>query len=306
MVAQSPLSTSSGIAGTPAASALAPRVSLLTKTVRLARRKPLGTIALLIIVLVWLVAVFAPWISHYYWRDSLNGPRLTAPNSRFWFGTDAVGRDVFSRVVWGARLSLTVSFVATALGIGIGSLIGVLSGYYMGIFDLSLQRVLDGFQALPVLVLLMVIVAVFGAKLYVVVLALMVVTIPASSRVVRSTVIGVRQNAYIESAKAIGAGDLRIILRYIAPNSFAPIVVLAALLLGSNLLVQAALSFLGLTSSEYPDWGGMLNAGARQYMVTAPWLAFAPGIAIALTVFAYNILGDTLRDILDPRLRGGR
>jgi peptide/nickel transport system permease protein len=134
----------------------------------------------------------------------------------------------------------------------------------------------------------------------------MVITIPASSRIIRSTVIAVREHAYIEAARAVGAGHPRIIARYIIPNSFAPVVVLAALLLGSNLLVQAALSFLGLTSSEYPDWGGMLNAGARQYMVTAPWLVFAPGLAIALTVFAYNILGDTLRDLLDPRLRGGR
>jgi len=306
MVAQGPASKSIGVLDTFAASVLAPRVSLLARIGRLARRKPLGTVAFLIIVFVWLVAAFAPAISHYYWRDSLNGPRLTAPNSRFWFGTDYVGRDVFSRIVWGARLSLTVSFVATALGMGFGSLFGVLSGYFLGVFDLLFQRVLDAFQALPVLVLLMVIVAVFGAQLYVVALALMVITIPASSRIVRSTVIGVRQNAYVESARAVGAGHPRIILRYIAPNSFAPVVVLAALQLGSNLLVQAALSFLGLTSSEYPDWGGMLNAGARAYMVTAPWLAFAPGIAIALTVFAYNIMGDTLRDILDPRLRGGR
>ncbi|HZQ35074.1 MAG TPA: ABC transporter permease, partial [Dehalococcoidia bacterium] len=234
------------------------------------------------------------------------GPRLTAPNGHFWFGTDFVGRDVFSRVVWGARLSLTISFAATALGIGFGSLVGILSGYFLGTVDLIVQRILDAFQALPVLVLLMVIVAVFGAQLYVVMLALMVITIPASSRIVRSTVIAVREHAYIEAAKAVGAGHPRIILRYIIPNSFAPVIVLAALQLGSNLLVQAALSFLGLTSSEYPDWGGMLNAGARQYMVTAPWLVFAPGLAIALTVFAYNIMGDTLRDLLDPRLRGGR
>ena len=152
----------------------------------------------------------------------------------------------------------------------------------------------------------MVIVAVFGTKLYVVAMALMVITIPISSRIVHSTVIAVRENAYVESARALGAGHLLIIVRHIAPNSFTPIVVLVAFQLGANLLVQAALSFLGLVSSEYPDWGSMLNAGARQYMVTAPWLAFAPGIAIALTVFAYNIMGDTLRDVLDPRLRGGR
>lgn len=306
MTAQSPASKSGEAAGALPGVALARRPSFLARALATARRKPLGTIALVIIVFVWLVAAFAPQISHYYWRDSLNGPRLTAPNGRFWFGTDFVGRDVFSRVVWGARMSLTVSFIATFLGIGCGSIVGLLSGYFLGVVDLLVQRVLDAFQALPVLVLLMVIVAVFGTELYVLALALMVITIPASSRIVRSTVIAVREHAYIESARAVGASHLRIITRHVAPNSFAPVIVLAAFLLGSNLLVQAALSFLGLTSSEYPDWGGMLNAGARQYMVTAPWLAFAPGIAIALTVFSYNILGDTLRDILDPRLRGGR
>jgi peptide/nickel transport system permease protein len=306
MVAQTPLSESSSVAGRGEFSVLASRSSAATRALRLARRKPVGTISLLILLAVWLVAAFAPQISHYYWKDSLNGPRLTGPNSGFWFGTDYAGRDVFSRVVWGARMSLTVSFIATALGIAFGSMLGVVSGYFLGVFDLLLQRVLDAFQALPVLVLLMVIVAVFGPQLYVVALALMVITVPGSSRIVRSTVISVREHPYIESAHAIGAGHQRIILRYIVPNSFAPVIVLAALQLGSNLLVQAALSFLGLTSSQYPDWGGMLNAGARQYMVTAPWLAFAPGIAIAVTVLAYNMLGDTLRDILDPRLRGGR
>jgi peptide/nickel transport system permease protein len=306
MATQSSSSQSSGVIAAASGAMLVQRPSFLTRMARLARRKPLGAVALLIIVFVWVVAAFAPALSHYYWRDSLNGPRLTSPNAHFWFGTDFVGRDVYSRVVWGARMSLTVSFVATFLGIGCGSIIGLLSGYFLGTVDLFVQRVLDAFQALPVLVLLMVIVTVFGTELYVLALALMIITIPASSRIVRSTVIAVREHAYIESAKSIGAGHLRIILRHVAPNSFAPVIVLAAFLLGSNLLIQAALSFLGLTSSEYPDWGGMLNAGARQYMVTAPWLAFAPGLAIALTVFAYNILGDTLRDILDPRLRGGR
>jgi peptide/nickel transport system permease protein len=305
MAAQITPGGSGALVGNQELSTLAPSASLGTRALRLARRNPVGTAALLILAFVWIVAAFAPQIAHYYWKDSLNGPRLAHPNAKFWLGTDYAGRDVFSQLVWAARLSLTVSFAGTFLGIGFGSLIGVLSGYFLGLFDLLLQRVLDAFQALPVLVLLMVIVTVFGTQLYVVALALLVITVPGSSRIVRSTVISIRQNAYIESAKAIGAGHTRIILRYIIPNSFAPVVVLAALQLGGNLLIQAALSFLGLTSSQYPDWGGMLNAGARQYMVTAPWLVFAPGIAIALTVLAYNMLGDTLRDILDPRLRGG-
>lgn len=273
---------------------------------RLARHKPLGTVSVVILAVMWLTALCAPLIAPYYWRDVFNGPRLLAPNAEYWFGTDDVGRDVFSRVVWAARLSLTVSFAATVIGISIGSALGVVSGYFLGWFDLLWQRVMDAMQALPGLVLLMVIVQVVGTGLPVVAIALAVLTVPGASRIIRSSVISVRQNPYIEAARVLGANNVRIMVRHVLPNAFPPILILAALSLGGNLLLQAALSFLGLVSSEYPDWGSMLNAGARRFMESAPWLAIYPGIAIMLTVFAYNMLGDTLRDVLDPRLRSGR
>jgi peptide/nickel transport system permease protein len=273
---------------------------------RLAWHKPLGTLSVLILLVMWLSAAFAPWIAPFHWRDVLNGPRLHGPDSFYWFGTDDVGRDVFSRIVWAGRLSLTVSFAATVCGIVLGSITGVMSGYYLGWFDLVWQRIIDAMQALPGLVLLMVVVQVLGTGLPVVAIALAVLTVPGTSRIIRSAVIGIRENQYIEAARVLGAGSRRIMLRHVVPNAFPPILILAALSLGGNLLLQASLSFLGLVSSEYPDWGSMLNAGARRFMESAPWLAIFPGLAIMLTVFAYNMLGDTLRDVLDPRLRGGR
>jgi peptide/nickel transport system permease protein len=286
--------------------ASASSISLLRRLGRLARRKPLGTLSVIILAVMWLTAAFAPLIAPYHWRDVLNGPRLIAPDSYYWFGTDDVGRDVFSRVVWAARLSLTVSFAATVIGTALGALLGIVSGYYLGIFDLLWQRVMDAMQALPGLVLLMVLVQVLGTGLPIVAVALAVLTVPGSSRIIRSTVIAIRANPYIEAAQVLGAGNVRIMWRHILPNAFPPIVIIAALSLGGNLLLQASLSFLGLVSSEYPDWGSMLNSGARRFMESAPWLAIFPGLAITLTVFAYNMLGDTLRDVLDPRLRSGR
>lgn len=271
---------------------------------RLAKQKPLGTVAVLILAVMWLSAAFAPVLAPFYWRDVLSGPRLHAPDSFYWFGTDDVGRDVYSRILWAGRLSLSVSFAATVIGTVIGSVTGVVSGYLLGWFDLIWQRVIDALQALPGLVLLMVVVQVLGTGLPVVAIALAVLTVPGSSRIIRSAVISIRANQYIEAANVVGAGSGRIMLRHVLPNSFPPILILAALSLGGNLLLQASLSFLGLVSSEYPDWGSMLNAGARRFMESAPWLAIFPGVAIMLTVFAYNMLGDTLRDVLDPRLRG--
>ena len=199
-----------------------------------------------------------------------------------------------------------MSFAATVLGISLGSLFGVVSGYFLGWFDLLWQRVMDAMQALPGLVLLMVIVQVLGTGLPVVAIALAVLTVPGASRIIRSSVIGVRANPYIEAAQVLGAGSLRIMWRHVVPNAFPPILIIAAIALGGNLLLQAALSFLGLVSSEYPDWGSMLKAGARRFMDSAPWLAIFIGLAILLSVCACNILGDTLCDVFDVRLRNRR
>ncbi|MGD9891353.1 MAG: ABC transporter permease [Dehalococcoidia bacterium] len=282
----------------------APSTGVVTRLGRLIVRKPLGAIAAIMLILLWLMAAFAPLIAPFAADEVFAGPRLAGPSATFWFGTDEVGRDVFSRLVYGARLSLTVSLAATTIGITIGTVLGVVSGYFLGWFDLLWQRVIDAFQAMPALVLLMVIAYVLGPKLPLVALALAVLTVPVVSRVIRASTIAVRTNAYIEASHVIGAGSPRIIIRHILPNVAPTVIVLAAISLGSNILLQSALSFLGLVSSQTPDWGGMLNLGARRYMEVQPWLAIAPGLAISITVLAYNLLGDALRDILDPRLRG--
>ncbi len=271
---------------------------------RLAARKPLGTVSVLLLTALWLMAALAPAIAPFPADKVFVGPRLAKPSATHLFGTDEVGRDVFSRVVHGSRLSLSVSVGSTALGILAGTLVGIISGYFLGLFDLLWQRVLDAFQALPALVMLMVIAYVLGPQLPLVALALAILTAPVVSRVIRASTMAVRENAYIEAAQVLGAGHPRVLLRHILPNVMPTVIVLAAIGLGSNILLQSALSFLGLVSSQTPDWGGMLNLGARRYMEVQPWLALAPGIAISLTVLAYNLLGDALRDILDPRLRG--
>jgi peptide/nickel transport system permease protein len=271
---------------------------------RTAARKPLGTVAVVVLAVLWLLAALAPVVAPFPADLVFAGPRLAEPSGAHWFGTDEVGRDVLSRLLYGARLSLSVSVGSTALGVVAGTLIGVVSGYFLGWFDLLWQRVIDALQALPALVLLMVIAYVLGPKLPLVALALAVITAPFVSRVIRASTISLRENAYIEAAQVLGAGHLRVLLRHILPNVAPTVIVLAAIGLGSNILLQSALSFLGLVSSQTADWGAMLNLGARRYMEVQPWLALAPGIAISVTVLAYNLLGDALRDILDPRLRG--
>jgi peptide/nickel transport system permease protein len=290
------------IEGAPAIRA--PSAGVLSRLGRLIVRKPLGAISAFVLIAIWLMAIFAPMIAPFDPDQVFAGPRLAKPNATYWFGTDEVGRDVFSRLVYGARLSLTVSLAATTIGITLGTVLGIVSGYFLGWFDLLWQRVIDAFQALPALVLLMVIAYVVGPKLPYVALALAVLTVPVVSRVIRASTIAVRGHAYVEASQVIGAGSPRTILRHILPNVAPTVIVLAAISLGSNILLQSSLSFLGLVSSQTPDWGGMLNLGARRYMEVQPWLAIAPGLAISITVLAYNLLGDALRDILDPRLRG--
>ena len=182
----------------------------------------------------------------------------------------------------------------------------MVSGYFMGKVDLVMQRITDTFQAFPNLVLLLAVVAVFGTRITVVFLALALITIPGGGRIVRSVVISTRQNAYVEAARAMGASERRILFRHVLPSALAPLIVLVSIGLGGNLLAQSTLGFLGLVSSAYPDWGGMLSGGARSYLERMPWLVLAPGGMISLAVLSYNMLGDALRDLLDPRLRGSR
>jgi peptide/nickel transport system permease protein len=279
-----------------------PRVGVVW---RFCRRKPLGALGGLIVLALVVMAALAPWIAHYTFDETLRGARLKAPSAQFWMGTDNLGRDMWSRVVYGARVSVTVGFGAVLLANGLGAFIGVTSGYFGGKYDICVQRVVDAWQSFPFLVVILSIMAVLGPGLLNIVLALGVIGAANASRVIRGTTISVAENVYVESARAIGCGHLRIMVRHILPNVAGTIIVLATIGLGAFILAESALSFLGFgVPPPYPSWGGMLSGAGRSFFYQAPWMAIYPGLAISLTVFGFNMLGDALRDVLDPRLRG--
>ncbi len=270
-----------------------------------ALHQPLGTVSALVIAVLIAMAIFAPLIARYDPTEIHPRDALKSPRAAYIMGTDAVGRDVFSRIVWGARVSLKVGVVAVAVGTAIGALVGLVSGYMGGMTDTLLQRLMDSVMALPPLILALAVMTVLGRSSTNAVVAVSVIIMPLAARIVRGSVLSVKENAYVEAARAIGCSDVRILLRHIFPNVVAPIIVIASVTLGAAILIEAALSFLGLgTPPPAPSWGGMLSAEGRAYMERAPWLALFPGVAISLAVLAFNLLGDSIRDILDPRLRG--
>jgi len=270
-------------------------------------RKPLGAIGAGLVLLLLVVAAAAPVISPYPYDVGDAAVRLEGPSLAHPFGTDANGRDMLSRVIWGARISVTVGFGAVAISTLLAVTIGITSGYFGGTLDLIVQRLVDIWISFPALVLLISLVAVAGPGLWSVTAILGILLAPGTSRVVRSAVIGIRHLPYIESASCIGAGNTRIILSYVLPNVFAPIIVLATVQLGTAILAESTLSFLGYgVPPPHPAWGGMLSGTGRAFMLQSPWLSIWPGLAISLAVFGFNMLGDALRDELDPRLRGSR
>jgi peptide/nickel transport system permease protein len=270
------------------------------------RYKPLGAFGGFIVVGLLIMAVFAPWIAPYQYDETIPGARMKAPGAQFWMGTDNLGRDVYSRVVYGAAVSVTVGFGAVLLANVLATVIGITSGYFGGAYDICVQRVVDAWQSFPFLMVILSLMAVLGPGLLNLVLALGVLGAAAASRVIRGTTISVMQNSYVEAARALGAGHLRIMLRYILPNVAATVIILATIGLGAAILAESALSFLGFgVPPPYPSWGAMLSGSGRSFMYRAPWMAIWPGAAISLAVFGFNMLGDALRDVLDPRLRGG-
>jgi ABC-type dipeptide/oligopeptide/nickel transport system permease subunit len=279
------------------------RVRALWTTVK---RKPLGAASALLIAVLVLTAAFANVLAPYDPLDADPTIRLARPSAAHPFGTDDIGRDVFSRIIYGSRISLWVGLLAVGIGTAVGMVIGLACGYWEGRLDMLLQRVMDAVQSIPGLMLALAIVSVLKPSTTNAMLAIAVVIIPGNSRIVRGAVLSAKQNRYVEAAEAIGCRQPRILVKHILPNVTAPILVIASIWLGNAILIEATLSFLGVgTQPPTPSWGLMLSSTGRAFMEQAPWLAIFPGLAISLAVLAFNLFGDTLRDAWDPKLRQG-
>jgi len=269
-----------------------------------ARRYPLGAAGAIIMALLVFGALFADLITFHDPLQTDAPLSLAPPTAAHWMGSDFMGRDIYSRIVYGARISLAVGIGSTLLGCIFGVAIGLGSGYLGGWVDLIAQRVIDILQALPLLVLALVMAAALGPSLRNTIIAIAIPLIPSVARVIRSNTLALRELPFVEAARAIGMSEFRIAVRHVLPNTLAPVIVLATAQLGATILTEASLSFLGLGIPEpYPSWGRMLSESAAEYVRTAPWLVIFPGLAISLTVFGTNLLGDALRDLLDPRQR---
>jgi peptide/nickel transport system permease protein len=282
-----------------------PRAGAGTTLVRFARKKPLGAAGGALMLVMVLTALFAELLQTHDPIATDAAYTLGSPSVEHWLGTDHLGRDIYSRIVHGARVSLIVGVASTLLGSVLGGVVGLLSGYIGGKTDLVTQRILDILQGLPLLVLALVMSAALGPAIHNVVIAISIPIIPRAARVIRSSVLSIREMQYVEAARSLGVRHARIAFRHIMPNTIGPFIVLCTAQLGSAILVEATLSFLGLGVPEpYPSWGRMLSVSAAEYAQKAPHLVLFPGVAISLAVFASNLLGDALRDTLDPRLRG--
>jgi peptide/nickel transport system permease protein len=274
--------------------------------IRLIKEKPLGTAGGIIVLIMLLTGIFADFLAAYEITDQKLSDRLTPPSSQYILGTDQLGRDILSRIIYGARVSMIVGLAGASLGAVIAVTIGVLSGFLGGRFDIVVQRFVDAWMCFPLLFIILTVMSVLGSGLLQVILVLGVLSGIGGSRIIRSSVITVKEKVYIGASRAIGSTTPRILLRHILPNITAPIIVLFTISAGNMILMEAIVSFLGFgIPPPIPSWGSMLGQGARRYMLTAPWLAIWPGAALAIVVFGINMLGDAIRDILDPRLRGG-
>jgi peptide/nickel transport system permease protein len=270
----------------------------------LVTRKPIGAIGGAIVLILLAVALFADRLAPHHFNETSLIDALQPPSRAHWFGTDELGRDLYSRILYGAQVSMTVGLAATAIAVLLGAAIGVVSGYFGRRLDLALQRLVDAWLAFPGLVMVIVLLVLLGPGLGSVILAPGISQAFPQSRIIRGATLVVREHAYIEASRASGASHGRVLLRHVLPNVVAPIIVSASTYVSFVILIEAAVSFLGYgVPPPRPSWGGMLSATGRSYMVRAPWLSFFPGLALTLAIFAFNVLGDALRDLLDPRLR---
>jgi peptide/nickel transport system permease protein len=267
-------------------------------------RRPLGAIGAAIIVVMLAVAILAPLIARYDPVINDFGAMLAPPSRAHWLGTDAFGRDVLSRLIYGSRTALLVGFGASVLGATLGAVLGVASAYFGGRVDLYLQRVMDVFLSFPLIILALALVAILGNSIPNLIMAIMIPMIPRSALVIRSSALAIREMPYVDAARAAGFGHGRIILRHMLPNVMAPYLIMLTAFLGQAILLESSLSFLGLGVQEpIAAWGLMLRGAAVEFAEAAPWMAVFPGLAISLSVFAFNLFGDSLRDALDPRLK---
>jgi peptide/nickel transport system permease protein len=289
-----------------APAALAPRLTVGEQLVKFARTKPLGAAGALVIIGMMVVAALAGAVAPYDPYQGDYGQQFARPSTEHWFGTDEFGRDILTRIMYGARIALFVGFTASFVGCTAGALLGVVSAYWGGKVDLLLERLMDILLAFPQLILALAIASILGPAVQNVVVAIAIPVIPRVARVVRSAALSVKENVYVEAVQALGASRCRIILQHIIPNVAAPYIIMLTAQLGAAILAEAALSYLGLGAAEpTPSWGLMLSGSALSYAEKAPWIAMFPGIAISLGVFGFNLFGDSLRDALDPKLRKG-
>ena len=266
--------------------------------------KPLGAVGGGVILVMVITAIFAHVIAPYDAYEINQTLQFKPPSVEHWFGTDEFGRDLFTRIIYGARIALFIGLTAAFLGSTAGGLLGVMSAYLGDKVDLILQRLMDVMLAFPLLILALAIVSVLGRSIPNVVLAIAIPIIPRTTRIVRASALGVKENIYVEAARAVGSQHWRVMLRHILPNVMAPYLIMLTAQLGNAILVEASLSFLGLGTAEpTPSWGLMLSGSAASYAENAPWVAIFPGLAISLAVFGFNLFGDSLRDALDPKLR---
>ena len=285
--------------------ALRAKASPATALLNFVKQKPLGAAGGAIVLFAILVAIFAPLIAPHGPQEIAVAPKFSSPFGELVLGSDELGRDVLSRLIYGARISMYVGVVSVVIGISAGTLLGIFSAFVGGVIDLVVQRIVDALMAFPAIILALALMAALGPSRNNVVMALVVILTPGATRVIRSQVLSIKELDYTLAARAIGAGASRVMLRHILPNVMATYIVLITITLGYAIVVEAALSFLGVgIPPDIASWGGMLNLGAATYIEVSPWLAIFPGVAIAVIVFGVNFLGDALRDVMDPKLRG--
>ena len=281
------------------------RAGLADFFIRLWREKPLGTVSGIIILILIFVAIFADVLAPYPPGEVFLVDRLQGPSARYLLGTDQLGRDFLSRIIYGARLSIVVGLAATALNVVVAVLVGGISGFFGGKLDLAMQRFVDAWMAFPGLLLLLTIMSIAGRGLLQIILILGIAGGIGGSRVLRGAVIGIKENDYFLAARAIGSPGTATLMRHVLPNIMPIIIIIFSITVGGVIIAEASLSFLGFgLPIDIPSWGTLLSRDGRKYMEQAPWLALFPGLCLTITVYCLNMFGDALRDLLDPRLRG--